>query len=194
MNKKKALLIIIFLAVILPLLTACDRSIHNYSKAKEVSGISGSWAYIHAKEEAVAVFYDDGKAQYKGKDYSYEYDSRFIELTDGNGETIQLRYELDNEGMYLYSNDTYTYCGEGDPYGLIGEWSCKENNWTYIFTESGTFLEDGYFPGYYFVDNENSTIKLTYNDQFEDTICYFHMEDNKLYMEYPWRMVRVNDN
>jgi hypothetical protein len=61
-----------------------------------------------------------------------------------------------------------------------------------LFTDKGTFLEDGYFPGYYTVDEANSTLKLVYNDQFEDTICYFRLEGDKLYIEYPWPMVKMS--
>lgn len=181
----------IILVMVLLLMTACDKGKNDMKKSKESTAISGSWAYIHDNETAIAVFQNDGTAQYKGKYYSYECDSQYIKLKDTDGETIQLRYVLDDEGMYLYSNDTYTFSGEDEPYGLIGEWTCKEKNWSYIFTETGTFLEDGYFPGYYTVDYENLTLKLVYNDQFEDTVCYFRIEENKLHMEYPWRMVRI---
>lgn len=185
-----------FLAVImfiLLLMTACGKNESGIAKSNEALEICGSWAYIHDKETAIAVFSEDGTAQYEGKDYSFECDSQFIKLKDTDGETIQLRYALDDEGMYLYSKDTYTFCGEGEPDGLAGEWSCAEKNWSYSFTEAGTFLEDGYFPGDYTVDDENSTFKLVYNDEFEDTVCYFRLEENKLHIEYPWRMVRISD-
>ncbi len=184
-----------FFVVVLMLLliTACGKNENDTAISNEVLGICGSWAYIHDKETAIAVFHEDGIAQYEGKDYSFECDSQFIKLKDTDGETIQLRYVLDDEGMYLYSNNTYTFSGEGEPDGLVGEWSCAEKNWSYSFTEAGTFMEEGYFPGYYTVDDENSTFKLVYNDQFEDTVCYFQLEENKLHIEYPWRMVRISD-
>ncbi|MDF2943452.1 MAG: hypothetical protein K0S01_2310 [Herbinix sp.] len=184
-----------FLAIVLILLlmTACGKNENVTAKSNEALGICGSWAYIHDKETPIAVFREDGTAQYEGKDYSFECESQFIKLKDTDGETIQLRYVLDDEGMYLYSNNTYTFSGEGEPDGLVGEWSCAEKNWSYSFTEAGTFMEDGYFPGYYTVDDENSTFKLVYNDQFEDTVCYFRLEENKLHIEYPWRMVKISD-
>ncbi|HEX3022227.1 MAG TPA: hypothetical protein VHP81_07530, partial [Lachnospiraceae bacterium] len=184
-----------FFAVVLMLLwiTACGKNENDTATSNEALEICGSWAYIHDKETAIAVFREDGSAQYEGQDYSFECDSQFIKLKDSKGETIQLRYVLDKKGMYLYSNNTYTFCGEDEPNGLVGEWSCAEKNWTYAFTEKGTFLEDGYFPGYYSVDDESSTFKLVYNDHFEDTVCYFQLEGNKLQVEYPWRMVRMNE-
>lgn len=167
-------------------MTACGKN-------DTAKSIYGSWAYTHDKETAIAVFHEDGTAQYEGKDYTFECESQFIKLKDTDGKTIQLRYEFDDEGMYLYSNNTYTYSGEGEPDGLVGEWSCAEKNWTYTFTETGTFMEDGFFSGHYTVDDENSTFKLVYDDEFEDTVCYFQLEGNELHIEYPWRMVKISD-
>lgn len=183
------------LAVLLILLfmTACEKKKNDIVISTETSGIFGSWAYIHDEETAIAVFGENGKAQYEGKNYSFESDNQFIKLNNKDGETTQLRYVLDDEGMYLYSNNTYTLSGEGEPHDLVGEWLCSEKNWSYSFTDTGTFMEDGYFPGYYTVDYENSTFKLVYNDQFEDTVCYFRIEENKLHIEYPWRMVRTSN-
>ena len=183
-----------FLAVVLMLLmmTACGKNKSATALSSEALKICGTWAYNHDQETAIAVFREDASAQYEDKDYSFECDNQFIKLTDTDGETIQLRYELDDEGMYLYSNNTYSFRGESEPDGLVGEWSCVEKNWSYSFLEAGTFIEDGYFSGHYTVDNENSTFQLIYNEPFEDTICYFRLEGDKLNIEYPWRMVRVN--
>lgn len=194
MKTKKCLPTLFAIVLILLLMTACSKNKNNTVLSNEALKICGSWAYIHDKETAIAEFREDGTAQYEGKDYSFECNSMFIKLTNRDGETIQLRYALDDEGMYLYSNNTYTFCGEGEPDGLVGEWSCADKNWSYFFTEAGTFLEDGYFPGYYTVNDEDSTFKLVYNDHFEDTVCYFQLEGNKLQIDYPWRMVRINDN
>ncbi len=193
MKITKFLPTIFAVVLMLLLMIACGKNENDTAKSNEALGIYGGWAYIHDKETAIAVFHEDGTAEYEGKDYSFEGDSQFIKLMDTDGKTIQLRYTLDDEGMYLYSNNTYTFSGEGEPVGLVGEWSCAEKNWSYSFTEAGTFMEDGFFPGYYTVDDENSTFKLVYNDQFEDTVCYFHLEKDKLRIEYPWRMVRMSD-
>lgn len=192
MKTTKFLPIFFAIVLILLLMTACGKNENDTANSNETLEICGSWAYIHDKETAIAVFREDGIAQYEGKDYSFECDSQFIKLKDTDGETIQLRYVLDDEGMYLYSKNTYTFTGEGEPDDLVGEWSCAEKNWSYSFTEAGTFMEDGYFSGYYTVDDEKSTFKLVYNDQFEDTVCYFQLKENKLYIEYPWRMVRIS--
>ena len=192
MKTTKLMPIFFIVLFILLLMTSCSKNENDTAKSDEALGICGKWAYKHDKETAIAVFREDGTAQYEGKDYSFECDSQFIKLKDTDGETIQLRYALDDEGMYLYSNNTYTYSDEGEPDGLVGEWSCADKNWSYSFTKTGTFNEDGFFSGSYTIDDENSTFKLVYNDEFEDTVCYFQLEENKLHIEYPWRMVRMN--
>ncbi len=191
MKTSRYLAIFLVIMLILSMLTSCGAESDSAASDK-AANIYGSWAYSHDKEKAIVIFCKDGSAQYEGKDYSYEYDSEFIKLKAGSGETIQLRYALNKGGMYLYSNTEYTYDSEGVPVDLVGEWVCQEKNWSYSFTDKGTFLEDGYFPGYYTVDEANSTLKLVYNDQFEDTICYFRLEGDKLYIEYPWPMVKMS--
>jgi hypothetical protein len=193
MKIKKYLPIFFAVVLMLLLMTACDKNGNDTAKSNEALGLYGGWAYIHDKETAIAVFREDGTAQYEGKDYSFDCDSQFITLKDKAGETTLLRYTIDDEGIYLYSNNTYTFAGEGEPSSLVGEWSCVDKHWSYSFTEAGTFMEDGIFTGYYTVDDENSTFKLVYNDMFEDTVCYFRLEENKLNIEYPWRMVRISD-
>ncbi len=177
------------------LMTACGWSgdtKSDVSLSEEAETICGSWAYIHDKETAIAVFEKDGTAKYEGKKYSFDCDSRYIWLKDAEDNTLRLRYIMDDEGMYLYQNTTYIYSKEGEPEGLVGQWTCPETNWSFEFTDSGTFLEDGFFSGNYTVDEKSETFKLIYNDKFEDTICYYHTEGNELDIEYPWRMVRTD--
>ena len=190
MKKIKFIPTFLVIMLIMLFMTACGKN--ATAKSNEAKGICGSWAYTHDKETAIAVFHKDGTAQYEGKDYSFECDSQFIKLKDKDDKTIKLRYLVDDVGMYLYSNTTYTFSGKGEPHGLVGEWSCKEKNWSYSFTEAGTFMEDGFFSGNYTIDDENSTFKLVYKDQFEDTVCYFQVDDGKLQIEYPWPMVKIS--
>ncbi len=191
MKKIKFLPTFLVIVLIMLLMTSCG--MNATAKSNEAKGICGSWAYTHDKEKAIAVFHKDGTAQYEGKDYSFECDNQFIKLINKDGKTIKLRYILNDEGMYLYSNTTYTFSGNGEPKGLVGEWSCPEKNWSYSFTEAGTFMEDGFFSGNYTIDEENSTFKLVYKDQFEDTECYFQIDDSKLQIEYPWPMVKTSN-
>ncbi len=192
MKKIKKISICFMILFMLLFMTACGHDKNTFASSKEAQGICGSWAYIHDKDKAVAVFQKDNTAKYEGKEYTFEYDSQFIKLKDKEGGTKQLRYKLDDKGMYLYSNNTYTFSDKGEPTSLVGKWVCADKNWSYTFTETGTFLEDGYFPGNYTVDDKNSTFKLVYKDQFEDTVCYFRISGNQLSVEYPWQMVRVS--
>lgn len=191
MKTSRHLATFLVIMLICMLFAACG-SKNSPAASDEGSDIYGSWAYIHDKETAVVVFRKDGTALYEGKEYSFEYDHEFIKLTDAFDKKLQLRYAFKKDGMYLYSNTEYTYDGGGAPVDLVGEWVCEEKNWSYAFTDKGSFMEDGYFPGHYIVDEENSTFKLVYNDQFEDTVCFYKLEGDKLYIEYPWSVVKIN--
>ncbi len=134
---------------------------------------------------------NDGKAVYKGNTYEYSKDEQFFTLTDEQGNVLKMRYTEDKDGMLLYETTTYQYAGEGEADGLIGLWENESQHWSYEFTVKGTFLEDGVFPGYYILDEEAGTIKLIYNDHFEDTYVYYSIEDGELTVEYPWPMVKM---
>lgn len=156
-------------------------------QAKE---IKGKWAYIHDEETVILRLKSDGTAQYHGKDYTYDCDDEFIKLT-ADDETLSLRYYKDGDKLYIYEQTIYKYDGEGKPDGIVGLWTCAEKKWEFEFTENGTFKEDGYFPGYYSVDEKAGTFKLVYNDQFEDTVCYYHINGSEMMLEYPWCMVKA---
>ena len=64
-----------------------------------------------------------------------------------------------------------------------------DEKYSYEFTEKGTFYEDQNFPGHYQVDESDHSIKLMYNDQFEDTYLYYSLDGDVLTIEYPWSMV-----
>ncbi len=187
MKTKRFLITFFSICILLVSLAGCGKN------DADAGGIYGSWAYVHDKGTEIAVFHTDKTAKYEKKKYTFEYDDQFITLKDSKGDTIQLRYELNGTGMYLYKNTTYVYQGEGEPDGLVGEWVSKQESgdWTFTFTDQGTFYEDGVFPGYYSVGDDNVTFKLVYNDQFEDTVCYYQIEGNTLHIQYPWQMVHT---
>lgn len=185
MKRRKYSLIFFAILLMLMSMTACKSK-------KEAQGICGSWAYSHDEKKEIVVFREDGTAKYEDKDYTFEYDSQFIKLKDADGQTLQLRYELNDRGIVLYMSTTYTYSGEGEPDGLVGEWSAKDGKWSYIFTEEGAFVEDTFFPGYYTVNEENSTVVLNYLEQYDEIVCYYQLEGNELRFDYPWQMVKTN--
>lgn len=187
---------VMLFAVVLMLLsvTACGKNVGSASGSKlseEAKKICGSWAYVHDKETAIAVFHEDGTAKYLDEDYTFECDEQYIILKNQAGETQKVRYASTENGMLFFNKNTYTHTGEGEPDGLIGDWKCTENEWTFSFSDTGTFIEEGCFAGTYTVDNENSTFKLVYNDPFDDTVCYFETDGNNLYIDYPWPVVKL---
>lgn len=158
---------------------------------EEDGTLSGKWAYIHETDEtAFKVNASEHKAVLDGVKYSCDVDPEYITLTDKDGNTMKLRYVSDNKGIYLYKIQEYTYEGIPEEGSLTGVWANPEKTWSFEFTATGEFKEDGIFPGIFYEDKEAGTIKLMYNDHFEDTVMYYSIVGNKLTVEYPWRMVR----
>ena len=153
--------------------------------------LSGKWAYIHEPEKVIITLKDNGKAVYKGEKYTYTYDDNFITLKSAD-EEIKLRYTKDDKEFYLYEPCEYDYMDEGTPNSIVGNWYDYSTKWSYEFTDDGTFKEDGYFPGFYTVDEDAGTIKLIYNDHFYDTMLYYSIEGEKLHVDYPWSMVAAH--
>ena len=147
-----------------------------------------SWAYIHDPQTEILALYDNGRAVYKGSDYKYTKDDRYIVLTDKAGTETKLRYVPDGDKMLLYERSVYTYGGEGTPDSVVGAWG-QDNGWSYEFTDKGTFSEESIFFGHYTVDENEHTIKLMYDDPIEDAILYYSLDGNELTVDYPWPMV-----
>ena len=146
------------------------------------------WAYNHEPLVAVIALSDNGKATYKGNEYTYTKDDTYITLKDENGEQQKIRYEMNGDKMTLYEESTYTRSGEGE--GVVGNW-LQGNGWSYVFTDSGEFSEENIFFGHYTVDEEKSRIKLMYDEPMEDAYLYYTLNGDKLTVAYPWPMVRV---
>ena len=183
---------LLLLTVMTLALTGCGhKDVSNLSD--EAKFLCGSWAYIHEPDKTALKLNDDLTAKLDGEKYTYEVKDSHIELTDKSGNTVSYRYlwdEHENQ-LFFFKQNVYTYKGTGTPDGIVGLWECPEQNYKFEFTSEGTFQEDGYFPGYYVVDEEAGSFKLIYNDQFYDTTCYFTLNGNELLIEYPWPMVRV---
>lgn len=161
------------------------------------SPLNGKWTYLYNKEDPVADFVvnDDASVKLDKKKYKdCSVDDERIYLKDSKGLSEGIRYKFDGEDkIFLYKQAVYKYQGEGTPNGLIGNWVGVDNpNIFYEFTEEGTFMEEPYTPGYYVADEEAGTIFCVYNDHYEDTIVYYTIKDNLLYIEYPWPMVRYS--
>ena len=175
MKKIKIYSILISIMCVMALLGGCG------SKTEK-------WAYDYEPTQAVIALSDNGKATYKGNEYTYTKDDTFITLTDENGEQFKIRYEMNGDKMTLYEESTYTRSGSGD--GVVGNW-LQSNGWSYVFTDSGEFSEENIFFGHYTVDESKSMIKLMYDEPMEDAYLYYTLNGNQLTVAYPWPMVRV---
>lgn len=169
-----------------------DRASIDNTIDEAVNSLVGDWAYIHDPAESILLLTKDGKAVYNGVDYKYTIDENYIVLDKGLfKDKIRLRYSENSGGFILYQSTEYTYKGNGTPDSIIGEWVNEPNRWYYEFTDSNSFNEDGFFQGYYTLDAQAKTIKLAYNDHFEDAILYYSLEGNVLTIDYPWQMVKA---
>ena len=158
-----------------------------------LSGCGGkteAWAYTHEPTEQIIALSDNGKATYKGSEYTYTKDDSYITLKDKSGSEESLRYEMNGEQMTLYEKSTYTRQGKAEGDGIVGVWT-QDNGWSYQFTEDGSFSEENIFFGHYSVDEAKSCIRLMYDDPIEDAYLYYSLDGDKLTVAYPWPMVRV---
>jgi hypothetical protein len=149
----------------------------------------GKWAYNHDKEKTALVIDDEGKAKLDGKKYTCTETEDSMILQNEEGDSVKIVFksnEGDQNEILVYKPTRYKR--ESGTEGIIGSWTCDK--WSFQFTESGTFLEDGYFPGYYAVDEEDSVIVLIYNDMFENTVIPYTLDGDELCLDYPWDMVR----
>ena len=153
--------------------------------------MDGRWAHIYEKDKCALSFSGD-TVKLDGVKYKYAVEDNTLLLTK-DGKTDRMRFVMNGDGseMNIYKKTEYVFEGEGTPDGLIGKWVNEENKWSFEFTENGMFNEDGFFPGYYSLDDENSSFKLMYVDHFEDSVCYYSISGNVLTVEYPWQMVKM---
>lgn len=182
----KKIKIMVLLCLVLVMLAGCGEK-------NAITGIPvGKWGYIHEPETPALVLKANGDAELDNVKYTYTLDADKIVLTAKDGTVTEMKYTAEgNDEMYIYKTARYNYWEEGTADSIIGLWNHESSAMSFEFTEDGTFQEDGYFPGYYTEDKENHTIKLVYNDHFEDTTLYYSIEDNKLILQYPWKMVRI---
>lgn len=188
-KRNKCLAAICAAAIVLAITLLCVLIAQNNEGGfEDGSGLCGRWAYNHDPETVVLELKNNGKAVLDGKKCSYKVDGDFLVFSGGANE--RCRYVLDKDGLLFYKTTTYTFDGEIQT-DLVGKWKDESDNWSFEFTDKGTFMEDDYFPGYYVENTEEHTIKLIYNDHFEDTVCYYSIEGDELTLEYPWRMVKA---
>jgi hypothetical protein len=148
----------------------------------------GKWAYNHDLTKAALKIDSEGNAKLDGKKYTCREAEDAILLESEKYDTVIVKFKDGNDEDIMVYKPT-VYVGQEGNEGLIGTWVCDK--WNFVFTDQGTFLEDGYFPGYYVVDYENSAIMLIYNDQFSNTVIPFELTEEGLVLDYPWEMIKI---
>lgn len=150
----------------------------------------GRWAFNHDPGTCVIELRSDGSARYEGNDYRFAADGDFLVLTDSGGKELRLRCLPNEEGLLLYLSTEYVCHGPAE--GLVGLWVCAPKNWSFTFTETGAFLEDQTFPGTYTVNEQDSSFTLHYLEDFADTVCYYQLDGDRMLVDYPWQLIRMN--
>lgn len=197
--KKKYLIGILSAVVVLALaLTVVLVVIHKKNKVVEAPDLTGfekallgNWAYNHDKETSVAIFRGDRTSEFEGKKSTFTCDGEYIYLTEDE-KTEQYHYTLKNDSeMDFYKKSTYVLEQAGVDGTIVGVWNCSETGLSFEFTAKGTFLEDNTFTGYYTVNEETGMVHLNYEMYLPATDFYYHLDGDKLYVEYPWIMVKT---
>ena len=174
------------LLLALLLLAGCAKKADLSPEARK---LVGKWAYEYEPGTAVLTLNENGSAKYDGKSYPrFAYDGEILELSSGDGPVWQMRCLQDDNGLLLYRRAEYE--SDGGHEGLIGNWKDEKDKWSFQFTDTNAFFEDGLFPGTFYADEQAGTIRLKYaGGELEDTVCYYAIEGDTLVLDYPWRMV-----
>ena len=180
MSFKKLPALVCTILMMFVLLAAC-------SKENSESSYKGNWSYSYEPKKSALLVKNGGKAKLDGKKFTYTEKDGILRLENKAGDLAFAKFKNDDKRhIFLFKHTIYTGANNN---GLIGKWT--SGKWSFEFSAEGTFLEDGYFPGYYSVDEGNSSIVLIYNDQFENTNVPYELEGNKLILDYPWEMVKM---
>ena len=170
----RRLIIFLLVAGTIVMMTGCNK-------------IMESWAYDYEPTVESLRLYQNGTAVFKGEKYKYTKDENYINLSNKK-EDLKLRYIIENGGMSLYSSSTYYAASDVTDGSIVGTW-LQDNGWSFIFSETGEFSEEGIFFGHYSLDEDNRCIKLMYEDPVPDIYLYYTLDGKNLTIEYPWQMV-----
>ena len=173
MKNLKTTLIILALTMVMLIPTGCG-------SANKIE----SWARDYEPTEEYLALYDDGKAVFEGKDYTYVKDDDSITLTDKDGNSI-------DEKMVFYIASVYEYQDEGEPDGIVGNWACGNNVFRFLPAPKLEFSEEDAFYGHYSVDEANSSVKLMYDAPLPDATFYYSLAGKELTIDYPWPLVKT---
>lgn len=143
------------------------------------SDIVGKW--IDYEDDAV-IFYADGSVNFYDTEIpNYSFDGKFITLSSGS-EELKYLARLYGETFVIYNDPFYYGRVEGTTGSLTGRWESSDDyDYSFEFFSDGTFTEDDYYAGEYFI--EGNDILLLYDD---GDISYgiFVVEGDKLGYAY----------
>lgn len=193
MSIRKSFVRIFALALVCALCIACvgcDGSKNNSTVKPTLddSNVKEWWAFDYDEETPALIIRKDGTASYKGVEYAgYEITDNMYKLTDASGAVLELEFSDKGGKRQLYDIWEYkrTY-GTSGP-SVVGVWESGNNY--FEFTVNQTFQEDGMFFGHYSVDVNAGTVKLMYERDLDDTVFYYHIENDVMTVRYPFLVV-----
>lgn len=165
----------------------------SFAAAGNAEGFpAGEWAFAEQPEVMVLRVNEDGSALYGGLDCTWEDDGQFLILKNAEGQELKFRYRVTEKHLFLYATFGYTLKEGTGGEGIVGVWNQDGSDKSFFeFTENHRFLEDGVFDGTYEADYANGMFTLVYPMYFEDTVCYFQLDEGHMILEYPWPMVET---
>lgn len=160
--------------------------------AAEETAFTGEWAFTHEPEKAVLVLNADGSGSYFGTDILWHCEGTQLYLENEDGSSFALTAEPMGEAMTVYLPAVYERISEiGGEGQIVGTWKAEgDSQSSFVFTDSGKFLEDAVFTGNYLFDEEHAAVTLKYVGGFGDTLIYVSFYEGKLIVGYPWLMIR----
>ena len=163
--------------------------------AEEPCRLLGDWAFDYEPAETVLTVREDGSAFWNGEAFTWEDDGTFLLLSKEEGEVLPLRYLAEEDKVRVFLTGTYTRTAKDKDEEIFGAWK-KDGSYgsAFVFEKDMRFMEDGTFVGTFELDEEAGTFTLKYQpDIFEDTTCYFIREGDRMTVEYPWTVVKVQE-
>jgi hypothetical protein len=156
---------------------------------------NGTWVFDYDHDVIALKMNEDGTVWYKNQVYQCEKQADRLLLTDSNGETFVLRFRKAGDKVEIYQHtDYHRGSGTEDQEGLFGVWEGTEDGSSFVFTPTGFFLEDSFFSGTYMISEDGTSFLLKYGNTFDDTACFFQIENDVLTVEYPWVIVQEQIN
>ena len=150
---------------------------------------AGEWVYPDTPDAPVLFVSQDGAVLFEAHRYALRTDEPFCWLEPEDEALPALRCRIDDETILLYRQDVYARHPKDQGSGLPGAWLSTTGGGVFILGGDGLFMEDGLFTGTYTVDEAAQSFRLHYHEDFADTVCYYTLGEDRLTIEYPWKLI-----